>query len=246
MYTCCSATQLVADKHANVIFIANDSSFFKSLPDSLFRTMLLKDPQESTHVTVDEMVAHDVMGLYILQDSVRKKRAWTSEQAWYFVQALTHNNQIEYNKVLLDPLFLSGGENAMQHLQQAGLISIVMHGNGRPASIKLGKENYREAFKMLTDDVALKDKMDLQTCIVRKDIEGEKIARIEEELSKIAKLKALPVRRQEYLLERVSESQEKIDKFEEKIGELKKKLLENGKAEDSVGWRHRIAEAYRS
>ncbi|KAI5818602.1 RNA12 protein-domain-containing protein [Pyronema omphalodes] len=221
------ATQLVADDYAKVIFLTNDSNFFKSLPDRLFRTMPLDHFSHSE--TVPQELARDARSLYIGQDSVRKQRPWTPEQAWYFVEKLSEKEYVDYNIVLLDPLFrFHNGENSIQHLQQAGMISIEpsQHENGRPANIKPGRTHLTEAFKKLMEDATLKARMEMQTYEVRIETETKRIEKLEQELARLAKLKKQPVERFEYLMKEIRESQVEIDAWEKEL-DGRKKVLKN-------------------
>jgi uncharacterized coiled-coil protein SlyX len=235
MLTPISATQLATDHHANVIFLTNDSNFFKSLPDRLVRTMLLDNSPHSE--TVPQELARDVRSLYIGQDGVRKQRPWTSEQAWYFVEQLSEKEYVDYNIVLLDPLFrFHDGENSIQHLQQAGMISIVepsQHENGRPANIKQGRPYHVEAFRKLMEDTTLKARMEMQTYEVRIATETQKIEKLEQELARLAKLKKQPEERVKYLLKEIKESQVEIDGWEREV-DGRRKVLKNADEQRKV------------
>jgi hypothetical protein len=213
---------------ANVIFLTNDSAFFKSLPDRLFRTILLHDEHTPGKANDDDAVARDILGLYVLQNRAPKKREWTPEQAWYFVKELSEKEELKYDQVLLDRLFRSSGEHAVQNLQRAEMISIVMNDkNGRPEIIKPKRPQLRDAFKRLTGDRILAAKMDLQSLQALRDIENTNIGRMEDELerlSKMARLKNQPKGRAEYLLEMIERAQKRIRRYELQIREKKKVL----------------------
>ncbi|CCX06506.1 Similar to Mitochondrial escape protein 2; acc. no. Q873L8 [Pyronema omphalodes CBS 100304] len=227
------ATQLATDHHANVIFLTNDSNFFKSLPDRLFRTMLLDNSPRHSE-TVPQELARDVLGLYVRDDGVRKQRPWTSEQAWYFVDQLSKNRKLDYNIVLLHPLFrCHDGEKAIQHLQQAGMISIEPYENGRPANIKPGRPHHAEAFKMLTEDTTLKARMEMRIYKVRIALEAEKIEKLEQELAILAKLKKQPEGRVKYLLDEIEESQHKIDDWGKKADWQRRFLMNEEEKEEA-------------
>src|SRR6202000_2873081 len=101
---------------------------------------------------------NEILKLYFLVGS--SKRDFSREQAWTLIGLLTQQDQLKYNEVLLHGLFSKGGEEALQALEQAELISIVSAG-GRPWAIKPGKPVYRAAFRKLQEDQVLKAKLDM-------------------------------------------------------------------------------------
>jgi hypothetical protein len=219
---------LIEDNVANVIFLTNDSAFFKSLPDRLFRTVLLYDEHTTGKANDDDAVARDILGLYVLQNRAPKKREWTPEQAWYFVKELSTKGELPYDQVLLNGLFRSSGEHAVQNLQRAEMISIVMDPhNGRPKAIQPKRSQLRKAFGRLTEDTTLAAKMELQSLQALWDIENTDIGRMEDELerlSKMARLKTHPKDREKYLFEKIDKAQKKIREYEQQMRAQEKVL----------------------
>lgn len=277
------AALLVSANVAHVIFLTNDTSFSKSLakslPDRVFRSILLGDAQpesakrfvlkhisdslsgtsnekslselddsiqalggrltdleslarriktgESPNKAVQEIIetsASEILKLYFLEDNHRKKRHWTSVQAWYLVKALASAEQLPFNQAVVHDLF-KFDEDALQNLEQAEMIQIVTY-KGRPYSIRPGRPVYREAFKRLLEDKVLADKMDLQSFKALVKVETEVIETAEKELAVLAmvpgdkQLKA----RMEYLMGKVNGAHKKVVECENAIAELKKTL----------------------
>ncbi|KAA8909081.1 RNA12 protein-domain-containing protein [Sphaerosporella brunnea] len=210
------AAQLVEDKHANVIFLTNDSASYKSLPDRLFRTVLLDDGHTSTtRKATDNALARDVLGLYVLQNRAPKKREWTPEQAWYFVKELAQHEKLNYDRPAI-PIFRRG--------------RFMNPDNGRPETIKPRRTHLRAAFKKLTEDRILGAKIDLQSLHARCEIENLTIARMEEELerlSKLVKLRKHPKGREEYLLENIEKAQQRIRAYEAQMKDKRRVIEED-------------------
>ena len=94
-----------------------------------------------------EQSASEVLKMYLLDAD----RSWTPQQAWVLIKELANNEELKYNELLLNDMFSKNGEQALQTLEQAELISISSV-NGRPNKIKPGKPVYLSAFQYLTED----------------------------------------------------------------------------------------------
>ena len=169
-----------------------------------------------------EQSAWEILKIYILDPP--PSRPWSSEQAWLLVKSLAKTDTLRYNELLLSDTYKSGGEGVLQALEQAELISIVSS-NGRPKSIKPGKPVYQAAFRLLTKDTALAAKMDLAILAELITIETKGIDKYEAELSLLGSLPGGPPAkvkgRVAYLLEKLWQGQEKVQKYEGESGRLK-------------------------
>lgn len=165
--------------------------------------------------------------MYIL-DLDRSPRKWSAQAAWYLIKALTSEDQIRYNEVLLSDLYKTDGEADLQAMEQAELITIISS-NGRPHSIKPGKPVYRAAFRRLVEDKVLKSRLDLAILSELTAIETKNIGKYEAELGMLGSLPNQPraiVPRIEWLLAKLQASQAKVDKYERE-SELLKMVLQN-------------------
>ena len=167
--------------------------------------------------------AAEILKLYFLDGSEVKKRKWAPEQAWHLVKSLAVNDSLRYNEVLLHDFFKSGGEDAIQALEQAEMISIV-HQNGRPHAIKPGKPVYRAAFETLTNDKVLKAKMDWDSYKALERRNGAEMKKWEEELGVLTAAGITKGRRVDFLWKKIDDSQRKIDDTEKDMASLKKTL----------------------
>lgn len=162
--------------------------------------------------------------MYIL-DANRANQAWTPEQAWLIIKSLAENPSIRYNELLLSDTYKSSsnGEAVLQALEQAELISITST-NGRPHSIKPGRPVFTAAFQRLTADHVLQARMDLSILTELIKIETQGIDKYETELKLLAQLPHRPweVRaRTQWLLDKLSVGQRKVEKYERESGRLK-------------------------
>jgi hypothetical protein len=217
---------LVAELHAHVIFLTSDTSFSKSLPNPLFRTISLSSYPariaSASEVSEVSDSASEIWGLYI-QPRTSSKTAWTPEQAWYLISALAETPALKYDEVLLDDLFREQGERALQHLEREELITI--HSEiGAPATIVTGRQVDRDALKQLVNVDRLRLKMELQTYKARAKHEKERIAKKEEELKMLGSLRVAPKGREEYLLEKIERSHRRIEEWEGKIRNCRRGL----------------------
>ncbi|CUS11960.1 unnamed protein product [Tuber aestivum] len=279
------AALLVSANIAHVIFLTNDTSFSKSLakslPDRVFRSILLGDAQPDPakrfvlkHISnqldgaangkaraelddsiqalggrltdleflsrrikagetpkqavgaIIETSAQEILKLYFLEEAGRgRKRTWSTEQAWHLVKTLAEKGEIAYHHALVHDLFKFAGEDALQNLEQAGLVTIVTR-NGRPWCVKPGRPVFQAAFKRLLTDRVLCARMDFLSFASLAKVETAAIQRAGEELERIAGLPYRPKERVGYLLAKIAEAQTKIDEYEKGMGRLKGVLKE--------------------
>lgn len=271
---------MVSSNVAHVIFLTNDTSFSKSLakslPDRVFRSILLGDAQPESakrfvlkHITdeldgessekaleleesiqalggrltdleslarriktgespkraVQEIIetsANEILKLYFLEEGSRKKRNWSSAQAWYLVKTLASDGQLPFNQVVIHDLFRLD-EEPIQALEQAEMISVVTR-DGRPYGIRPGRPVFQEAFKRLLEDKVLTAKMDLHSFKTLVRGETKIIEKAEKELEMLATLPKQPKGRVEFLLMKVGVAQKKIEDYEKSVEALKKVL----------------------
>lgn len=171
-----------------------------------------------------EQSASEILKMYLLD----AEKSWSPQQAWTLIKELAENEELKYNELLLNDMFSKNGEQSLQTLEQAELISITSV-NGRPNKIKPGKPVYLSAFQYLTEDEVLHSRLDLSIFKMLAAGENSTIQSCEEELQKLAELPGTPAQmkpRIKYLLDKAAASQEKIVNYEAKIGRLKKILSE--------------------
>lgn len=170
--------------------------------------------------------AAEILKLYFLDGSEVKKRKWTPEQAWYLVKSLVTDESLRYNEILLHDFFKKDGEDAVQALEQAEMISIV-NKNGRPYAIKPGKPVYRAAFEKLTNDQVLRAKMDWDSLKAIGKREAIEMKKWEDELSLLTSGGVTKGRRVDWLWKKLDASQKKVDDAEKEMAVLKKVLSKN-------------------
>ncbi|KAG0637377.1 RNA12 protein-domain-containing protein [Tuber brumale] len=279
------AAILVSANIAHVIFLTNDTSFSKSLakslPDRVFRSILLGDAQpdsakrfvlkhidnqldgaanEKARAELDDSIqalggrltdleflsrriktgetpkqavgaiietsAQEILKLYLLEEAGRgRKRTWATEQAWHLVKTLAEKDEVAYHHVLVHDLFKFAGEDALQNLEQAELVTIVTR-DGRPWCVKPGRPVFQAAFRRLVADRVLCARMDFLSLALLTKVETAAIQKAGEELEKIAVLPNRPKERVGFLLAKIAEAQGKIDKYEEGMRKLKGVLKE--------------------
>ena len=172
------------------------------------------------------------MKMYLLAVD-KGDRKFSIEQAWFLVKALSKDEELRYNEVLLSNTFASSlttsgssGESVLEALSAAELISIKSY-KGRPQSIKAGKPVYQAAFKLLTEDTVLKSRLDLAVLTELTKIETKSIDKYEVELNMLGSLPRQPREvgpRVQFLLSKLATSQQKVEAWEKEIGALKKVL----------------------
>lgn len=179
-----------------------------------------------------EQSASEIMKMYLLAVD-KGDRKFSIEQAWFLVKALSKDEELRYNEVLLSNTFASSlttsgssGESVLEALSAAELISIKSY-KGRPQSIKAGKPVYQAAFKLLTEDTVLKSRLDLAVLTELTKIETKSIDKYEVELNMLGSLPRQPREvgpRVQFLLSKLATSQQKVEAWEKEIGALKKVL----------------------
>ena len=137
-------------------------------------------------------------------------------------------HQLRYGEILLSGIFKSGGEAVLRALEQAELISIVFV-NGRPHSIRPGRPVYTSAFRLLLHDRVLASGLDLSTLAELATNENRTVERCEAELALLASLPGGGgtggVRdRVLWLMQKLKDSQLKIEAYEAESSKLKKIL----------------------
>jgi RNA12 protein len=185
---------------------------------------------ESPNKAVREIVeqsASEILKMYLYGTEDRK---WSPQQAWLLIKQLAASDSatLRYNEVLLSDTYKPGGDDVLQALEQAEMISIASF-NGRPMSIKPGKPVYEAAFRRLTEDNVLRSKFDLAILTDLVKIESTSIEKAENELKLLGELPRQPQEvaiRVKYLLGKIAGSQTKVEAYEKLQGELKKVLQE--------------------
>lgn len=171
--------------------------------------------------------ASEILKMYILEVGA-SQRQWSREQAWYLIKELARaeSASLRYNEVLLSDLYKDDGENTIQALAQAELISITTV-NGRACAIKPGKPVYQAAFQKLIQDEALKSRLDFSTLTQLIAKENQSIRKYEDELQLLGSLPKQPYElqcRSRWLLSKIWTSQIKVEKYEAESAVLKKVL----------------------
>lgn len=171
-----------------------------------------------------EQSASEILKMYLLTG----EKSWTPQQAWFLIKELATNEELKYNEILLNDLFSKNGDQTLQMLEQAELVSI-RSVNGRPNKICPGRPVYLSAFQYLSGDEVLRSRFDLSIISQQIAKENATIDSCEKELQLLAELPGMPAElkpRTRYLLAKAMASQEKIVDYETKAGKLKKVLSE--------------------
>ena len=172
---------------------------------------------------ITEQSASEILKMYLLDAD----HQWTPQQAWILIRELANNEKLRYNELLLDAAFSSKGEEVLQALEQAELISIASH-NGRPTAIKPGKPIYQAAFEYLNQDAVLRAHFEMTVLSDLAAKEGKTIDKAEQELHVLSELGSSGdlKPRIRYLLGKILASQQEIERIEAKQAGLKKVLKE--------------------
>ncbi|GAB0141732.1 hypothetical protein EsHS_00002314 [Epichloe bromicola] len=230
-----------AVKHAKRVDLAGLDECIKTLGGRLtdleFLSRRIKAGQ-TPRQAVDEIVsetATDVFRIFLMGKTTDPDKKWSSEQAWHLIKSLSESPSLRYHQVLLSPTFASSttpnatdGEAALEALASTELITLKMH-QGRPKYISAGKPLHQAAFSVLVRDHVLKAKMDMAILKELVKVETKTIDGVETELTVLGKLPRQTLEtagRVSYLLEKLDESQRKIDDFETQMVRLKKVLVE--------------------
>lgn len=182
-------------------------------------------PRKAVEEIVDQS-ASEILKMFIfgLEDGARQ---WTPQQAWILIKQLANAESLRYNEILLSDAYKTGGDRALQALEQAELITI-QSASGRPYAIKPGRPVYSSAFQELTKDNVLRSRFDLAVLTESIKIENTSVEKYEQELHLLGELPKQPSEitgRVQYLLEKLQTSQAKIEKYERESAALKKVLM---------------------
>lgn len=154
---------------------------------------------------------------------------WSREQAWYLIKNIAENKNgsIPYSHIMVSDLFNNAdGERTLSALEQKELITVSTV-NGRPSTIRPGRPIYHAAFKYLTQDDILRNRLDLG--IVREMIkrENEKIAKYENELHLMGDPEKHPTtvkRRMQWVASSLQDAHWKLQEYESQKNRLVKFL----------------------
>lgn len=195
-----------------------------------------QSPKKAVGEIVEQSAAEILRMFLLVKNEGAADRKWSTQQAWYLVKELAHDETLKYNEVVLNDTFASSttsgatnGESALEALTNAELIS-VKSVHGRPQTIRAGKPVYQTAFNRLLKDPVVKAKMDLALLKELAAVEAKGIEKAETELNILANLPTKPYQtndRINYLLTKLEGSQKKIVAYEKEMGALKKVLSQN-------------------
>ena len=186
-----------------------------------------ESPQKAVKEIIEQS-ASEILKMYLLDVDVATRK-WSPQQAWLLIKELAKHETLRYNELLLSDVYADGGEQTLQALEQAELISITSS-NGRPHAVKPGKPVYQAAFKNLTGDEVLRSRLDLAILKQLIGIENKNVEKFETELRLLADLPGQPkelLPRIHWLLNKSQASHGKIEGYEAESGRLKKTLSEN-------------------
>ncbi|KAI2632364.1 RNA12 protein-domain-containing protein [Hypoxylon sp. NC1633] len=182
---------------------------------------------------ITEQSASEILKMFLLpgKSTSDGEHRWSTEQAWYLVRALSANESLRYNEVLLHGAFASSttapdGEAALEGLANAELITVKTH-RGRPGTVAAGKPVYQAAFALLARDPVLAAKMDLALVTELAKVEAKTIDKAEAELALLGALPKQPAQangRVQYLLAKLEGAQKKVEGYERDMAGLKKVL----------------------
>ncbi|PGH13757.1 hypothetical protein AJ79_03456 [Helicocarpus griseus UAMH5409] len=170
----------------------------------------------------------EISKMFIVDVPAAENRPWSPEQAWYLITKFAESDSaaLRYNEILLSPLFKSGGKSAIQALEQAELISVVVV-NGRPSIIKPGRPVYQAVFKKLSNDKVLSSQLSIDILKQLMAMESKNIQAYEGELQVLGSLPKQPgelAARIRWLLSKLSSSQARLEKYEKEVAPLRKVL----------------------
>jgi len=160
---------------------------------------------------------------------------WTLSQAWVIVRQLAKEDEIPFQKMLLD--HFKDNENALRSMEQAGLITLFLK-DGRGSAIRVGKPVYKWVFQRLADDKAFNAVQEIG--LKEKTLSSMQvaIASCEEELGKLLELRRLEsswnplapsgvTRRIDALMVKLEESEIIRSRLEKDIASLKRVLVKD-------------------
>ena len=182
-------------------------------------------PRKAVKEIVDQS-ASEILKMFVLgvEDGVRQ---WTPQQAWLLIKKLAESENLRYNEILLSDTYKTGGDQVLQALEQAELITI-QSSAGRPYAIKPGRPVYQPAFQQLIQDNVLRSRLDLVILTESIKIENTSVEKYEQELHMLGELPKQPAEitgRVQWLLEKLKICQDKIEKYEREASGLKKTLM---------------------
>ena len=186
-----------------------------------------ESPQKAVKEIIEQS-ASEILKMYLLDVDVATRK-WSPQQAWLLIKELAKHETLRYNELLLSDVYADGGEQTLQALEQAELISITSS-NGRPHAVKPGKPVYQAAFKYLTEDDVLRSRLDLAIFKQLIGIENKNVDKFETELRLLADLPGQPkelLPRIHWLLNKSQAAHAKIEGYEAESGRLKRTLSEN-------------------
>ena len=115
-----------------------------------------------------------------------EQSGWTNIQFWKIVQLLGTNEEVSFDKVVVNSLFGSNPEPLIQ-LERSGLISL-NYENGRPYSIKSSRPLYSTTFREMLADDQLVTFMELQTAKHFYQHYQKKVRDYEQELETLSRI----------------------------------------------------------
>ncbi|KAI0060858.1 hypothetical protein BV25DRAFT_1839423 [Artomyces pyxidatus] len=165
-----------------------------------------------------------------------KSLAWTREQAWAVLKALSKYNEVPYHDMLVNYPF-KGDEAALRNMEKSELVTIGTH-YGRPSVIRPGKPVYRYVFERLVSDPIFSATQELASNLKLIDAAEATVRVCEQELSTLRTIgdegahwwsgpDATQVRAK-YLMAKLRGAQATLEKLERQNGELKKALARGG------------------
>lgn len=184
---------------------------------------------ESPDEALDEMVnqAAEQITTFFLNKSIKSTAAsednWLPAQVWAIMKILCLKDNIDYTELTKNPLFKSNKDtlSTLSTLEKHDLISL-SRDKGILSSISTGRPLYREAFKNLVydDNIFKIYESDYFADLIQ--IENNKIAKLEDEISKISHISDLKLlkNRLDYVQEKIAASTQNIINYESCIKDI--------------------------
>jgi len=207
-----------------VILLSSDKSFVEPFEHEHFHIIQLSDISFPGR-TKYEASSPAILKRYLLPS--RSNHSWTSPQAWYCIRGLSGGGVLQYDAVLLSEPFAScaDGASALSQLEEEGLITIMTDpGSGRPHKITARTGLLVDAFKKLVQDEMLDTQIAVQQHAAARERETAEIRGWEEELRRLAGAKRQPETRENYLLRKVAEAQQRIVLHERRMEEAQQRI----------------------
>lgn len=148
---------------------------------------------------------------------------WSSTQIWALMKLLADKDSINFDELSKSPLFADDKESVstLSVLEKNDLVSL--HSDkGILVSVAAGRPLYRAAIKNLVDDPKVYKLYETRFVKNLIQIENDKIAKLEDEINKIAHLRDSKYvkERLEYIFEKINGSTDLVRGYEGKIKEL--------------------------